>query len=208
MSEIKYGLISRTDAKTLEKTLDLIMEQFPGEVINICEVGIYAGETGNGLREYVKSKGREVFLTGIDDSRNGESVRFVPDKWVWGNSAEVAHRVPDNSQHLVFIDACHALPYVVADHVMYSPKVKTDAFLAFHDTAQHIPEKTQYQGVGSKDDPAMYISVREALRRLGMIGGFPCNIYPNSEYGQWLIKFDEADISDAAGGICVFKKLM
>jgi len=124
MSEIKYGLISKVDAQTIEKTIDLICNQFPEGIINVCEVGIYAGETGNGIRQYIESKGRQVNLTGIDNNKDREPLRLKYDKLIIGNSNEVYSELEAESQNLIFVDANHSFPYVVSDFFCYEDKVK------------------------------------------------------------------------------------
>lgn len=57
---IKYGLISQTDGETLERTIDLICNEFADTSFNICEIGIYNGETSRGLYQYITSKGRFI----------------------------------------------------------------------------------------------------------------------------------------------------
>ena len=56
MSNIQYGLISETDKNTLEATIDLIIKDANDGFINVLEIGVYGGDTGNGLFQYIKSK--------------------------------------------------------------------------------------------------------------------------------------------------------
>ena len=91
MSEIKYGLISSTDARCIEKTIDLICGDFPTQEIHITEVGVNEWRTAKGVIEYVKSKGRYPIYTGIDNFHDAE---FLPPDWpgckfIKGNSSEV-----------------------------------------------------------------------------------------------------------------------
>lgn len=195
---IKYGLISQTDARTLERTIDLVCKIFEDRVLSITEVGIYSGETGNGMRQYVKSKGRSSYLTGIDNGADSEAVRFNYSRMIAGNSNVVYNELDEESQHIIFIDANHSLPYVICDAFCYMSKVKLGGFLCFHDTGEHIDRFTHYQKVGSEQDEDMYISVREALTKIGLMN----NMFP-----EWKLIFDEADPNDEAGGVTVFQKL-
>ncbi len=219
---IKYGLISRVDSDCLERTIDLIAKEF--WFVNILEVGCYAGETGNGMREYVKSKGLDCLLSGIDNSRDGEKLRFEYDNLIIGNSSEVYNQIPDESQHLIFIDGLHTFPAIVSDFFCYAPKVKKGCYLIFHDTGKHINPLSGWQGIGDRNDPDMCLGgVRKALNSIGLLqdgydplgterklasfykGSYMApkpNIYPG-----WELVFDEADTENEAGGICVFKKL-
>lgn len=209
MTEIKYGLISKTDARTLEKTIDLIAKENKNGFINILEVGCYSGETGNGMREYVRSKGLECFLTGIDNSRDGEKLRFEYDLFINGNSNEVYNKIPDSSQHLIFQDACHCFACTASTFFCYAPKVKAGAYLAFHDTGEHIKSFKDFQH-GDKENPDAYISVRKALAAVGAYEydkQEPTIDHAYSQWTNWELIFDEADPENEAGGITVFKKL-
>lgn len=220
MSNIKYGLISETDKSTLEKTIDLICEQFPNEIIHSCEVGLYSGLTSEAICKYIGlEKHRVPFHTGIDNGKDGELLRHFPpfnSKLIIGNSSEVYNQLEDNSQHLVFIDGCHTYPAVIADFFCYAPKVKVGGYLAFHDTGKHIDPLHGWQGVGDKNDPDMCLGgVRKALDKIGLLRFKSFWYVPGSVdtsgnecwLGGWELVFDQADPNDEAGGICCFKKL-
>ena len=227
---IQYGLISQTDARVLEKTIDLICDGCNDETINVCEIGIYGGATGNGLREYVQSKmyyvdmrggghkmggggNRKIFLTGIDNNKDGEEVRHKYDKLIIGNSNEVYNQLGDNSQHLIFVDGCHCFAHVVSDFFCYAPKVKVEGYIAFHDTGKHIRPFKDFQH-GDEKNPDAYISVRKALETIGLFRQYGSGSMNYNE--TWIehtgafgfeLMLDEADETNEAGGICVFKKL-
>jgi len=194
---IKYGLISNTDARTIEKTIDLI--EAHGEIW-VTEVGIYSGETGNGIREYIKSKGAECFLTGIDNKKDNEEIRFEYDRLIIGNSNEVYNQIPDNSQHLILIDGNHSFPYVVSDYYCYGDKVKKGGYLCFHDAAPQAQGR-DWQRMGDEKDPDMSISLLKALDKSGL----PIH-FENNKSG-WQKIFHEWDATDRCGGMIVFKKL-
>lgn len=212
MSDIKYGLISRTDADTLEKTIDLIIGEFDDVTIHITEIGVYGGATGRGIVEYVMNKWeRNIFITGIDNNKDGEKIKFkhLYDKIIDGNSTEVYNQLEDNSQHLIFQDACHCFSCVISSFYCYADKVKVGGYLAFHDTGRHIKPFKDFQH-GDKNNPDAYISARKALNRISLLFDNDIvigEIIKNHALGQWELIFDEADSSDLAGGICVFKKL-
>jgi len=215
MSEIKYGLISRVDANVLEKTIDLICEQFPKELISTTEVGLFNCQTSHGLLTYtIFKKGRDLKVTGIDNERD-KPIEDIP-KWmnfIKGNSGEVYNKLEDNSQHLILIDALHTFPAVVADFFCYAPKVKVGGFLCFHDTGRHLDPLSGWQGVGDKNDPDFCLGgVRKALKAIGLFGGISfdygedrCDI--SNGLSRWELIFDEADPEDTGGGITVFKKM-
>lgn len=201
MSDIQYGLISKVDACCLEKTMDLICEQFKDEVIFITEIGVYNGRTSKGMDEYLAKKGRRVAFTRVDNKKDGEEIIFFPQYHIdiIGNSNEVCHKLYDNCEHLIFIDGSHAFADVISDFFCYAPKITKGGYLAFHDTGKHIGLFTDFQH-GHKDNPDAYISCRKALEAIGLFR--ECEWQEGFE-----LVFDEADESDNAGGICVFRKL-
>ena len=198
----KYGLISETDGQTLEKVMDLVCKEFTD--VNFLEVGIYAGTTGQGMVDYFTEKGVPSWWTGIDNNRDGQEVHYEPDNFIHGNSNEVYNEVPDDSQHIVLIDACHCFSAVISDFFCYAPKVKVGCYLMFHDSGKHIDTLHGWQGIGDKNDPDMCLGgVRKALKTI--FGEYLDN---NGEYGKgWKLVFDIADPNDAAGGFCCFQKL-
>src|SRR5262245_27146844 len=128
--QIKYGLISKVDASVLERTIDLIKS----DTIFVTEIGIYGGETGNGLMEYMDRKGRKSYITGIDNNKDGEKVRFpCYNRIIDGDSREVYWMLKDESQDLIFVDGCHCFSCVVSDFFCYAPKIKVGGYFAFHD---------------------------------------------------------------------------
>lgn len=173
MSDIIYGLISPTDGRTLEKTIDLICDQFKygatDGIINVVEVGVYGGDTGMGICEYIKSKGRNYWITGVDNFREGEAIRFPYNELIKGNSNEVYNQLEDESQHLIFQDANHTFPMTISDFFCFERKVKKGGYYAIHDCGSHIASKTGYQYMGSEDDEDMYISCRKAIKKIGLL---------------------------------------
>ena len=213
MSEIKYGLISDSDKKTLEATMDLVCENFPNEIINTCEVGLYSGMTSEAICKYIGLVRYRVFYhIGIDNGKDGEELKHFPpfnSKLIIGNSTEVYNQIEDNSQHLIFVDGCHCFSHVVSDFFCYAPKIKVGGYLAFHDTGKHIKPFKDFQH-GDKENPDAYISVRKALNRIGLWVAYE-NEAPEANYphrpDRWKLIFDEADETNEAGGVTVFKKL-
>ena len=208
---IQYGLISETDAVVLEKTIDLVCSGFPNKILNYCEIGLYNGRTTNGVFEYMKLKQRHCRATGIDNFKDKEELRFIPQNTtvIRGNSNEVYNQIEDNSQHLIFVDGCHCFAHVISDFFCYAPKVKVGGYLAFHDTGKHIKPLKDFQH-GDEKNPDAYISVRKALNKIGLcMDSFPLedNFVVDKWYDEWELIFDEADETNEAGGIAVFKKL-
>lgn len=195
---IKYGLISETDGRTLEKTMDLICKEFVGEVINITEIGIYSGETTKGICEYLESKGRGCFTIGIDNDRDGQEVLFsYYSRLIKGNSNEVYNQIPEESQHLIIQDANHSYQNAIQDFFCYMRKVKIGGYMWWHDTAVHV-QGTGWQLMGSREDTDMAISVRKALTDIGLF---------DNKYEGWEFVMEDADLNDTGGGCAVFRRI-
>lgn len=199
MSIIKYGLISETDAMVLEKTIDLICNDFTDNEICVTEIGLFDCGTVNGLSQYItEKKSRIVYYTGIDNEKDKPIIAPPELHYINGNSNEVYNQIEDNSQHLVFQDANHSYPMTISDFFCYEGKVKRGGFYALHDTGAHIRPKTSYQRMGSIEDEDMYISCRKAIKRIGLL---------DNKFDGWELVFDEADILNEMGGIVVLRKL-
>jgi hypothetical protein len=132
--QVKYGLISETDGRTLEKTIDLICKEFNESQINVTEIGVYNCKTSTGMAEYISLAGRWMNFTGIDNEKDKKIVDevlkpFEPFKLIIGDSKEVYNQIPDNSQHLIFVDGDHSLLGVIADFFAYADKVKSRAVI-------------------------------------------------------------------------------
>jgi hypothetical protein len=198
---IKYGLISDTDALTIELTLDLILSEFDSRVIYVSEIGLFNGDTSKGIMDYLKQKNRLYFYTGIDNEKDKPIDTSIPyNKLIIGNSNEVYNQLEDESQHFIFQDANHSLPCVISDFFCYADKVKIGGYMAFHDTAPQAQGK-DWQRMGNENDLDMSISVLKALKKVGLLD----NIW----IGQlgWSLVFNEWDKNDKCGGIIVFKKI-
>jgi hypothetical protein len=235
---IQWGLISKLDSETLMKTIDLICDNSIKQEINTCEIGVYDGMTSRGINEYVLSKNIKCNHTAIDNEKDKPILKPFPEcKLIIGDSKEVYNQIPDNSQHLCFIDGDHSLLGVIADFFAYADKVKVGAYLAFHDTGAHINPFKDFQH-GDKENPNSYISVRKALKKIGLLPtmvdvmlpkkvtdeldvaakefvskfencgvSFPHYVSLERKYVGWKLIFDEADKTNPAGGVTVFQKM-
>lgn len=213
---IKYGLISEIDGKTLEKTVDLIIEESNFLPIRITEIGLFDCGTAKGIYEYLQEEknllDNDIIYTGIDCEKDK---LIHPPNWmnfIRGNSNEVYNQIPDNSQHLIFVDGCHCFSHVVSDFFCYAPKVKVGGYFAFHDTGKHIKEFKDFQH-GDKTNPDAYISCRKALASIGMFDDAGYDLHLDGTLSPrymgnhgFRIILDEADSENEAGGIIVFKK--
>jgi hypothetical protein len=210
---IKYGLISETDARTLEKTIDLICDEFDEKTLNVTEIGIFDGQTARGIYEYIISKeypfydielqrsinkDYECNYTAIDNEKDKPiQLPFPECKLIIGNSNEVYNQIEDNSQHLCFIDGGHDFPTVISDWYCYKNKVMVGGFLCFHDTSPQAQGR-DWQRKGDENDPDMSISVLKALNEIGLMQG---------RVDGWGLVFNEFDPEDRCGGVCCFRRI-
>lgn len=194
-----YGLLTAKDIETIEKTLDLVCEQFPEGIINTTEIGVRDGSTSRGIHDYLKERHNKYnFHCGIDNNHDMPVVKpFEGCHIIIGNSTEVFDHLSDNSQNFIFLDANHSLFNTTADFLLYSKKVRINGFFAFHDTSPRIAPFTDYQGSGDEKNEYNYISCRYALQCLGLL---------ENKFPGWALVFDEYDENYPTGGICVFVK--
>lgn len=194
-----YGIMPKRDYETMSKTLDLVLETFPEGIISTFEIGVHKGDGSRGIHKFISDRSRINFHTGIDNQHDFAMGSPFPEcNFIIGNSIEVYNEIPDASQHFGLIDGCHNYPITMADFLVYSDKVKPSGFIAFHDTGPHIQPKTDYQGMGSREENDMYIACRKAVKKLGLLD----NTYPG-----WKLIFDEYDPNFHTGGIVVVQKI-
>jgi hypothetical protein len=195
---IKYGLISRVDANVLEKTIDLICDEFaPNNLINVTEVGLFDCGTARGIKEYVYSKQWLIYYTGIDSEKDKPINAPFWLHYIKGNSSEVYNQIKDESQHLIVQDANHSYPNAIQDFFCYMKKVKVGGYMWWHDTAIHV-QGTGWQRMGDPQDPDMAIAVRKALTDIGLF---------DNKYEGWEFVMEDADLNDTGGGCAVFRRI-
>lgn len=193
----KYGLISETDGRTIEKTIDLLREGDNYD-LNITEIGLFNCETSKGIYEYLTTgkKFYNVNYTGIDNEKDKpiEAPEWM--RLIIGNSNEVYNQLEDNSQDLILVDGNHSFPYVISDYYCYRDKIKKGGFFCFHDVAPQAQGR-DWQRIGDEKDPDMSISVIKALNAIGIM----------EPASGWECIFINHDPNDKCGGIASFKKL-
>lgn len=191
--------MTETDYQTMDKVLGMVLESFPEGIINTCEIGVHRGDGSRGIHKFITDAGRINFHTGIDNQHDFEmGSPFEGCNFIIGSSIEVYNQLADNSQHFLLIDGCHNYPMTMADFLVYSDKVRVGGFVAFHDTGEQIKPMTDFQGMGSKDDPDMYIACRKAVKKLGLFD----DTFPGWEY-----QFSIWDDQFHTGGITVVKRI-
>lgn len=195
---MNYGLITKTDAETIERTLDLVIEQFDNVLIMTTEIGIDRGHTSRAINKYLTDRNVINFHAAIDNEKDRKvEVPFIGCYLIIGNSLHVADQL-SVGQHLIFLDGCHSLFHTTADFLLYKDKVRVGGFFAFHDTSPHIPDFKDYQGSGDKLNPYNFIRCREAIERLGLL---------NNSFPGWKMIFDEYDDESETGGIFVAQRI-
>lgn len=198
-TNLQFGWMTKTDANTLIKTMELVLQNFPDGTINTTEVGVRKGETSRAIYKFFTDAGRICFHSGVDNERDVKDGSPFPQcNFIVGNSMDVFNKISNDSQSFIFIDACHSYPMTLVDFLVYSDKLRVGGFIAMHDTGPHIPYYKDYQGHGSKGDADMFISCRKALKKLGL--------YENKFEGFELV-FDEYDPKADTGGITVIKRM-
>lgn len=197
---MRRGLISVIDAEVIEKTLKLVLQDFPDDnEIYTTEVGICDGDTSGGIHEFLLENGKINYHNAIDSNRDKIVKNPFPEcNLIIGDSIQCSFQIKDDSQHFLFLDANHSLFYTVSDFLLYRNKVKIGGYFGFHDTSRYTKSFTDYQHIGSRENPYNYICCREAVELLGLLS----NRFPG-----WKLMFDEADPTDTAGGVSIFKRV-
>lgn len=196
---MQYGLMTATDYQTMDKVLGMVLEVFPEGIINTCEIGVHRGDGSRGIHKFITDAGRINFHTGIDNQHDfAMGSPFEGCNFIIGSSIEVYNQIADNSQHFLLIDGCHNYALTMADFLVYSDKVRVGGFVAFHDTGEQIKPMTDFQGMGDKDDPDMYISCRKAVKKLGLF---------DDTFPGWKYQFSIWDDQFHTGGITVVKRI-
>ena len=200
---MEYGMMTHTDYRTMDKTLQLVLDTFQRNSIHnsitTIEIGVNSGRTSRGIRDFFNQKFIEHHHIGIDNQRDFKMDAPFPEcRFIIGDSLKVHKQIHDECAHFLLIDGNHNYFYTIADFLHYAPKVKAGGYIAFHDCGPHIPPFQDYQGVGPTDDADMYIQCRKAVRVMGLLD--------NRLDGYKLI-FDEHEAGGLPiGGIIVVQK--
>lgn len=158
----RFGSILEEDAQVIEATLSQLL---PLGKIKWLEVGIYAGGTGRGVRDFCAVHDVTLEWWGIDAGYITEpAIPFAGANVIKGRSEEVYPQVPDGFDG-IFIDGCHCRNHVVLDALNFAPKVKPGGFLLFHDTCPSAQGKGK-QPCGP-DLPEFYVSTLAAFVLMG-----------------------------------------
>ena len=192
-----YGIITPTDAQTLERSLQLAFDTFPGKTLNLLEVGICHGDTARGVAEFCRGKGITFNYTGVDSQRDRPIVPpFEGARLVLGDSTEVYGQVPYGF-HWAFIDGCHCINHFSLDFLHYGDLMVSGGIVAIHDAAPDAQGVQHYQTHGPMIDD-FGIGVREGLRKMGLLG---------KSNQDWTLIEETWDNCSNYGGIAVYRRV-
>lgn len=189
----KYGVWTAGEAALMDRLLAQVGKEFG--CVKFLEIGVAEGATMAGIVERCDECGIPILYEGVDGHQGKPSI--LPDgcSFIEGDSTQVFPKAKDGV-NLLFIDASHAQNYVMLDFLNYSPKVVVGGYVLFHDTRDTTKwQGMHYQGTG----PDMFenrISVRLALRKLGLLDGRRTDF-------QFVEEIKDTDIM----GMMLYKKL-
>ncbi len=204
-------MMTETDYRTMDKTLQLVLDQFDdgNTEINTLEIGVNSGNTSRGIRDFINRNSPNRVShnhIGVDSQKDFKMESpFEECNFLIGDSLEVSNRTDGNndmiienaSQHFILIDGNHDLFYTIADFLAYKDKVVIGGFIAFHDTSPNISPTQDWQGRGNKDDPDFCIACRRAVKAIGLL---------DTCYPGWKLVFDEYEPTGIIGGIIVVQR--
>lgn len=172
----RYGFVRDLEADLIDKLLDELKSEF-GE-IRFLEVGVFAAGTVRGVYRRGKEIGCPVKCVGVDF----ESYRPNPTPdanyvFYGGDCMDVWREFPCDSRfNFLLVDSCHCVNHAQCDFLNYSPFVEVGGRILFHDTALPLElGKTEQEPWPQTDHsyagkPPSTLGVREALRKLGLLG--------------------------------------
>jgi hypothetical protein len=139
--------------------------------VRFLEIGVAEGATMAGVLEVCDRLAVEVSYEGVDGAVGRPKNMIENCKFIEGDSTQVFNQVGSDF-NILFIDGSHAQNYVMLDFLNYSPKVVLNGYVLFHDT-RDLPswQGLHYQGTGDEKLFENNISVRLALKKLGLLAG-------------------------------------
>lgn len=186
-----YGVLTDTDVKQIEYSLDIVSQSFKDYHVNLLEIGILRGHTSRGVRSYLQKIGMTNYSYWAMDVQNVKKP-FEECNLVIGKSEESYMLVPDDL-HWVFIDGCHCVNHVMLDFLNYGYKIVKGGIIAFHDTSPSA-QGNHFQKHGPRI-PDFHIATHMAFDKL--------KIFERSDWQLVSNKYDEAR---EWGGVAVFQK--
>lgn len=187
----EYGLLTAADATLIGDSLAALAGRFPGQSLEMVEIGIREGTTSRAIARHMT--GTSFRYWAVDSARDMPvAPPFSGAQLVLGDSTEVYHRVPEHL-HFVLIDGCHCINHVALDFLHYGARVVPGGIVVFHDTGQRMQGR-DYQQHGPRDRAEFAVGVRAAIRLLGV-----------EKNARWL-KVAESDAEDW-GGAMVFMRV-
>lgn len=184
---MKYGAITSTDAGVLEKVL---LEFKPAGRVKFLEIGVWNGETSQGVANFCRENGIKLDYWGIDPNPSPGFQGTL----IVGKSEDVFLAIPDDF-NVIFTDGCHCLTHAVIDAAIYRLKVVPGGFMLFHDTSPRVQHTQRNRWVhGDEDKPIYRTAVLDALEFMG---------WPND---NWRLFADDFDPNSDIGGMKSFRR--
>lgn len=158
----RFGSILEEDAQVIEATLEHLSGQ---KRVRWLEVGMFAGGTGRGVRDFLARKGIELEWWGIDAGYITEPISPFPGANIIKGRSEEVYPLVTGLFDGIFIDGCHCRNHIILDTMNYGPKVRVGGFLLFHDCGKDSQGKDK-QPCGP-DLPEFYIQTLEGMKMMG-----------------------------------------
>jgi hypothetical protein len=192
-----YSGITNLDARNIEETLLKTYNHFKTK-LRIIEIGVCAGCTARGMKNFLDKKQIPFEYFGIDNGRDGNiQLPFPEATLILGDSAKVYYKVPGQF-HFVFIDGCHCILHTMLDFLLYGDKLLIGGFVVFHDTSPLVQGLDPYQdGTDSPQISDFAIACKKGIELLKF-----------ENRNDWEKIIDTYDYTDKLrGGVTIYKKI-
>lgn len=160
---MNYGALTQEDIEVLER----VLAEYRGRPLKFCEIGVYAGNTSRGVRDFCIGNGTQLEYWGIESGTLCTPTQpFSEAHFIVGESWEVFMHIPDDLD-VAFVDGNHTFNGAVLDTIHYARKVKPGGFILFHDTGDEIQHKLQEPNRNYPEHVWFHNAVNDAHREMG-----------------------------------------
>ena len=136
MSDFYLG-ITALDSKIIEEYLLKTYTHFQTK-LRLIEIGVCAGSTAKGMRNFLDKNQIPFEYYGVDSGRDGKiQVPFEGANLVLGDSIKVYYKVPGKF-HFVFVDGCHCINHTMLDFIHYGEKMEIGGYILLHDASPYV----------------------------------------------------------------------
>lgn len=199
-----YGALIPEDIEVLEA----VLAEFRGKPMRFLEVGVYAGNTSRGIRDWCADNGTTLEYWGVESGTLCVPTSPFPEaNFVVGESWEVFMQVPEQLD-VAFIDGNHTFNGVVLDALHYGRKVKPGGFMLFHDCAPQIQYKLQEPNRNYPEHPFFHNAVNDALSALGLTRHVGATSYVgiDQDFTGWTLWMEKFHPQSEFGGMRAYKR--